>query len=627
MNPSQTQTMGRRQRRRVLAAMCIALATVVSAVSSLNVALPDLARGLGATQTQLQWIVDSYAVVFSGLLLLAGALGDRLGRRPVLLGGLAAYSAAAAAALLVHDAGALIAVRAVMGLGAAAIMPATLSIITDVFPPGERDRAVSIWAGVAGASALLGLLVSGALLELFAWDSIFAFSSALGVVALIAAARIAPNSKLDRASLDVVGGVVSAFGLSALVYGIIEGPERGWSDPLTLSAFGLALALITAFVGWELRREEPLLDPRLFRLRGFGAGATSIAVQFFAFFGFIFVILQYIQFVLGYSPLEAGLALAPMALVMMRLSPRVPTLLERFGARRVAPLGLLLMAGGFGVFSTAGLDSGYLLLLAGLLLLGAGAALATTPATAAIVSSLPQRKQGVASAVNDLAREVGGALGIAALGSALTDRYQAGLSDAVAHAPAELAQRAQDALPAALGIAHRLGGAQGATLAAQAQSAFVDGLGLAMLIAAASVAGAAGFVLWRGPRGVISPPADELAARPAPNRSSHAEDPLRPVTVSTTVPEDRAARRRSTGTRVKKPVGDDWMQMDVVAADRAPDDRRGADRSRGAPAPLVKRLAEPLTRTAVRRANSKALDRLAEQLAAAQRDPTREEQR
>jgi EmrB/QacA subfamily drug resistance transporter len=503
MNPTRARQFSPARRKLVLAAMCVALATVVSAVSSLNVALPDIARNLRATQTELQWIVDAYAVVFAGLLLLAGALGDRLGRRHLLLAGLAIFSLAAGAGLLVDDPGALIAVRALMGLGAAAIMPATLSIITSVYPAGERDRAVSIWAGVAGASALLGLLVSGALLELFSWDSVFGFSAVLGLAALVAAARIAPNSTSDRAGLDVVGGVISALGLSALVYGIIEGPERGWTDALTVSAFVVALALLTAFCAWELRRANPLLDPRLFRLRGFAAGTASITVQFFAFFGFIFVILQYVQFVLGYSPLEAGVGLAPIAVMMMGLSPRVPRLVERFGPARVGPLGLLLMAAGFAILSRGGTDSSYWLLLGGLVPLGAGAALATTPATTAIVSSLPASKQGVASAVNDLAREVGGALGIAVLGSALTERYQAGVPDAIAQAPAEFVARANDALPAALALAQRLGG-EGAALASRAQAAFVDGLGLAMLIAAGSVAMAAGFVAWwaRGEVGV-----------------------------------------------------------------------------------------------------------------------------
>ena len=501
-------------RNLVLAAMCVALGTVVSAVSSLNVAIPDLARDLHATQTQLQWVVDAYAVVFAGLLLLAGAIGDAFGRRHLLLGGLAVFSGAAGTALFISSPGALIAVRAVMGLGAAAIMPATLSIITNVFPADERDRAVSIWAGVAGGSALLGLLVSGALLEVFAWDSIFGFSAVLGLAALVAAYRIAPNSTQEGTRLDVTGGVISAAGLATLVFVIIEGPERGWTDSLTLGAFAVALVSLAAFVAWELRREQPLLDPRLFKLRGFGAGTASITVQFFAFFGFIFVMLQYVQFVLGYSPLVAGIALAPLAVAMMGLSPRVPKLLERFGPARVAPLGLLLMGCGFAVFSTADQGSTYWLLLAGLVPLGVGMALATTPATTAIVSSLPRAKQGVASAVNDLAREVGGALGIAVLGSALTGRYQSGVAGATAHLPAQLAGHAEDALPAALAIADRLG-PPGTGLGSSAQTAFVDGLGLAMVIAAASVAVAAVFVLWRAPREAVkSQPASESDADP-----------------------------------------------------------------------------------------------------------------
>jgi EmrB/QacA subfamily drug resistance transporter len=486
-------------RNLILAAMCLALATVVSAVSSLNVAIPDIARDLRATQTQLQWIIDGYAVVFAGLLLLGGALGDALGRKHLLLAGLAIFSGAAWAALFVDSPAGLIAVRAVMGLGAAAIMPATLSIITNVFPEGERDRAVAVWAGVAGGSALLGLLVSGILLEIFAWQSIFGFAGVLGLVALAAALAVAPNSTAERVRLDAVGGVASALGLASLVYAIIEGPERGWTDFVTLVAFGAAALLLVAFVVWELRRPEPLLDPRLFRLRGFSAGTASILIQFFALFGFIFVILQYVQFVLGYSPFEAGVALAPTAVLMMALSPRVPKVLERFGPGLVGPVGLLLIAAGFLVFSTAGVDSSYWLLLGGLIPLGVGMALATTPATTAIVSSLPQAKQGVASAVNDVAREVGGALGIAVLGSALTDSYQSGVSDAAAHLPPQLASHAQDALPAALAISQQLG-PQGAQLAATAQSAFVDGLGVATLIGAAALACAAIFVFLRAPR-------------------------------------------------------------------------------------------------------------------------------
>src|SRR3954451_11907827 len=408
------------ERRRILAVMCVALATVVSAVSSLNVALPDLARDTGATPTQLQWVVDSYALVFAGLLLFAGALGDRYGRRRILLGGLGVFGVGAIIATQLGDPAALIGVRAWMGLGAALIMPTTLSIITATFPPGERDRAVGAWAGVAGGSALLGLLVSGALLEIAHWPSVFLLSLGLAVVALAGTLLVVPaHEARERKPLDPVGAILSALALSALVWAFIEGPQRGWTDVAVLGGFAGAVVLGGAFVAWELRRPDPMLDPRLFALRGFSAGSISVFVQFFAAFGVIFVLLQYVQLILGYSPLEAGAALAPMAVVMVAVAPRVPRLVERVGVRPVGPAGLALMAAGLVVMSTMGLHASYWHLLGAGLLLGLGMALATAPATSAIVESLPETKQGVASAVNDAAREVGGALGIAVLGSVL----------------------------------------------------------------------------------------------------------------------------------------------------------------------------------------------------------------
>jgi EmrB/QacA subfamily drug resistance transporter len=409
-------------RRHVLVMMCFALATVVSAVASLNVALPDLARDTGATPTQLQWIVDAYALVFAGLLLPAGAIGDRFGRRRVLLSGLGIFGVGAAVATTIDDPGALIAVRAFMGLGAALIMPTTLSIITATFPAGERDRAVGAWAGVAGGSALLGLLVSGSLLEFASWPSVFGLSVALAAIAFVGSLRVVPARDVHKPqALDAVGGALSALALSALVWAFIEGPHRGWGSTLVAGGFVAAVVLGVAFVVWELRRREPMLDPRLFRLHGFSSGSLSIFVQFFAMFGVIFVLLQFLQLVLGYSPLEAGAALAPMAVVMITVAPRVPRLVERVGVRPVGPTGLALMAVGLVVISTMDAGSSYWHLVAGGLVLGLGMALAATPATTAIVESLPDEKQGVASAVNDAAREVGGALGIAVLGSVLAD--------------------------------------------------------------------------------------------------------------------------------------------------------------------------------------------------------------
>src|SRR5919198_619729 len=314
------------ERRQVLVMMCFALATVVSAVSSLNVALPDLARETGATPTQLQWIVDAYALVFAGLLLPAGAIGDRFGRRRVLLTGLAIFGAGAAVAMTIDDPGTLIAIRAFMGLGAALIMPTTLSIITSTFPAGERDRAVGAWAGVAGGSALLGLLVSGSLLEIASWPSVFGLSVALAAIAFVGSLRVVPARAVNQPqTLDPVGGVLSALALSALVWAFIEAPQHGWGASLVVGGFVAAVVLGTAFVAWELRRREPMLDPRLFRLPGF-------------------------------SPLEAGAALAPMAIVMISVAPRVPRLVERVGVRPVGTTGLALMAVGLVVMST--MDAG-----------------------------------------------------------------------------------------------------------------------------------------------------------------------------------------------------------------------------------------------------------------------------
>lgn len=499
VNSTSSQALTRRRRVLVLIVMCAALAAVVSAVSSLNVALPDIARKLDASSSDLQWIVDAYAMVFAGLLLLSGSIGDRLGRRPVLLAGLVVFAGAAAAATFVESPGSLILARSVMGVGAAAIMPSTLAIITNVFPDDERDRAVAIWAGVAGGSALLGLLVSGLLLEWFSWPSVFAFSSVLGIGALAVSVIVAPNSTADETGLDLVGGLGSVLALSTLVYGIIEAPERGWTDALTLTSLLGAAVLIAAFVLWELRVEHPLLDPRLFRLRGFAAGTVSMTVQFFTFFGFVFVMLQYLQFVLDYSPLVAGLALSPMAVAMVGLSPQVPRFVNKWGAGPVGALGLAAMAGGFATLASLSTGSGYWHILAGLIPLGVGLALATTPATTAIVSSLPASKQGVASAVNDAAREVGGALGIAVLGSVLSDQYRSAIASAAQGLSPEIAARASEGLPAALAIGKQLGPG-GATFVADAQMGFVDGLGLAMYVAAGCALAAAVFVLIRAPR-------------------------------------------------------------------------------------------------------------------------------
>ncbi len=469
-----------RGHRATLPVIMLALATVVSAVASLNVAIPSIARDTHATQTELAWIIDAYALVFAALLLLGGAIGDRYGRRLALIGGLAIFGGASIAAMTVSGPTALIIMRGLLGVGAALVMPATLSTITSTFAPEQRTRAVGAWAGVAGASAILGLLASGLLLEAWSWRSVFALNVVLAVVAIIGVVRVVPESAEPGAPrLDLVGAALTVAGLGTLVYSVIEAPTHGWDSATTLGGIGLGLLILAAFVWWELSRPNPLIDPRLFRNRAFTAASLSITVQFFAFFGLVFLLLQYLQLVRGDTPLVAALSLVPVALAMMPSARGIaPRLSQHVGAMRVCVGGLLLITGGLVVLSRVDEGSSYWLLLSGLVPLGAGMGLAMTPATAAITDALPVAKQGVGSAMNDLARELGGALGIAVMGSLLQSTYRDNLDVEGLSAPA--AEQAGSSLA----LAARLGPA----VEHQAQIAFADGMQVALLCAAAVVA-------------------------------------------------------------------------------------------------------------------------------------------
>lgn len=492
-----------RRRTLILIVVALALMMVVSAVSGLNVALPDLSAATGASQTQVIWIVDAYTLVFVGFLLPAGALGDRYGRRGTLAAGLLLFGGAAGCALVVSSPAGLIALRGAMGLGAAAVMPSTLSIITTSFPPEEKGRAVGVWVGVAGGGAVLGLLASGALLEFFAWNSFFALNVVLAGVALLGTILVIPASRdADAPRLDPVGALFSLVAAVGIVLGIIEGPDRGWGDAVTVAGFAAGTFALVAFVGWELRREQPMLDVRLFRLRGFGAGSAVITVQFFGSFGLFFIILQYLQYVAGLSPLRAALALLPLPLFLVPIARNAPRLASRIGAGRVLPLGLLLSASGLAVMTTLSANLVYWHLAVGLALFGAGMGLAGTPATAAIVSSLPETKQGVGSAVNDLSRELGSALGIAILGSALSAGYRSHVGGATQGLPPQAAEGAQSSIAFVKGAGGTLAhyGPQGQHLLAAAQQSFVDAAHTAFLIAIGVLVCGAVFAAIRAPR-------------------------------------------------------------------------------------------------------------------------------
>lgn len=499
--PSNEPTLTPVRRTWLLFVIALALMMVVSAVSGLNVALPGLARDTGATQSQLQWIVDAYTVVFAGLLLSAGAIGDRYGRKGILLAGLSVFGLAAGMAMFVDNPNILIGLRAMMGVGAAAVMPVTLSIITTSFPAAERPKAVGVWVGIAGAGGVLGLLGSGFLLEYFAWNSFFALNVSLAVSAIVGALLVVPASREAHPPVfDAPGSVLSLVTVASLVFAIIEGPERGWSDVLTVGAFGLGLLALAGFVGWELRNPEPMLDPRLFRLRGFGTGSLSITVQFFAAFGFLYVSLQYLQFVAGYSPLRAALALLPLPLVMIPLARRAPILAGHLGFNRVGAGGLASLAAGLLIVARVEVDFTYWHFAIGLVFFAVGMALAGAPATTAIVSSLPASKQGVASAVNDTTREFGSAIGIAVLGSVLNAQYRSGVESAVSGLPPAVAERARDSIAFVQSPAIEQLGPSGSVLAAQARQAFVDGVSGAMVVAAGALLIAAVLVAILGPR-------------------------------------------------------------------------------------------------------------------------------
>ena len=476
--PGTTGTGPRVRHGAVLAVTCLALAAVVSAMSSLNVALPSVAVATHASQTQLSWIIDAYSLVFASLLLPAGAIGDRFGRRLVLLAGLSIFGLGSIGATLTSSPSVLIGVRAVLGVGASLVMPATLSTITSTFPREQRARAVGVWAAVAGASAVVGLLVSGTLLEFWSWRSVFLLNVVLAAVALVGTLKFVPESaEADPPAIDVVGAVLAFLGLAVLVYSVIEAPSRGWGNWATLGGIALGLIVLAVFIAWELRRRHPLLDPRLFRHHRFTAGSLSIMMQFFGFFGFIFVIMQYLQLVRGDSGLTAAVSMLPMAATMVPSTRLSGHLTERFGARRPWVAGLLLMATAMVVLSGLGRDSSYWLLLCGLLPLGAGMGLAMTPATTAITDALPPALQNVGSAMNDLSRELGGAMGIAVLGSILTALYSSNLKlTALPGAPVALVHKAQSSLAAA--------SAMGDAVKHQAAAAFIDGLQGAFLCAA-----------------------------------------------------------------------------------------------------------------------------------------------
>jgi EmrB/QacA subfamily drug resistance transporter len=487
-----------RRRWLTLAVLCVSLLVIVIDNTIVNVALPTLVRDLGTSISDLQWVVDAYTLVFAGLLLTAGSLGDRFGRKGALTLGLIIFGGGSAAAAFAGGVTPLIAARAVMGIGAALIMPATLSILTNVFTDArERALAIGLWSGVAGIAVALGPVTGGFLLDHFWWGSVFIVNVPIVIAAVIAGRFLVPTSRNpERPRLDPVGAGLSIVGLGALVAAIIEAPSNGWTDPLIIIGFAVAVVALTAFVLWERHVDQPMLDVRFFANARFSAASVNVTLVFFALFGFIFLATQYLQFVLGYSAFDAGVRTLPFALALMVMAPLSSKTVQWFGTKRVVVTGMVVFAAGLVVASTSTVSSGYPRVMLAMVLMGTGMGLSVAPATESIMGSLPLHQAGVGSAVNDTSREVGGALGVAIVGSMLSSLYSTNLNSKLpATVPGQVRDAADQSVGAALQVSAQLGRV-GAPLADAARESFVYAMSRASLVTAA-VALVGALLAWR----------------------------------------------------------------------------------------------------------------------------------
>jgi EmrB/QacA subfamily drug resistance transporter len=484
------------RRWKTLAVLCASLIIVIVGNTVLNVALPTLQLppsegGIGASNTDIQWIVDAYGLVFAGLLFTAAALGDRFGRKGALQAGLVIFGLGSLLGVFADTSGLLIAARAIMGIGAAFVMPSTLSILANVFPARERAKAIAIWAGISGAGAAIGPVTSGLLLEHFWYGSVFLVNLPIIAVAMVAGYVLIPKSKdAGETPLDPVGALLSILGLGALVYAIIEGPHHGWLSAESAMWFGAAAVLLVAFGMWEWRNRHPMLDLRLFQNPRFAVSSGGITLVFFAMFGSFFMLAQYFQGVIGWSPLGAALRLLPFSAVMMFIAPNTPKLVGRLGANRVGALGLTSVAVGMiGIQLFFNLDTAYWVMFIVIFFLAAGMAMTMTPMTTQLMAAVPRDRAGMGSATNDTTRELGGALGVAVLGSLLTGQFASGVAPVVADLPSAARDEAEGGLGGVFGLIARglIPDELTERLRTTARESFVDGLGLATTVAAVVV--------------------------------------------------------------------------------------------------------------------------------------------
>ncbi|MET7727872.1 MFS transporter [Streptomyces mirabilis] len=479
-----------RRRWAILAVLAFSLLVVMLDNSILNVAMKIIAQpaptGLGSSQSQLEWAVNSYTLVFAGLLFTAGLLGDRLGRKKVLLFGMVVFGIGSVLSAMSNSSGQLITFRAVMGFGGAFILPATLAIIMNVFEREEQAKAIGIWTGVVGFAIAAGPIAGGVLLEHFWWGSVFLVNVPIVIAAVVAMVVLVPDSKDPRPGrLDPVGVLLSIVGLAVLVYGIIKGGQLGdFTRPAACGPIVGGLAVLAGFVVYEARSDHPALDVTYFRNRRFSASVAAIGLVFFALMGVTFFSVFYNQSVRGYSVLQSGLLVLPLAASQMYFAPRARLVVDRFGARAVCAAGLVVTAVSFAGFLLLGQDTPIWVLEVLFFLMGAGMAHVMPPATVMIMSSLPREKAGSGSAVNNTFRQVGGAMGVAVLGSLVSTTYRNGINSHLNVLPASDRHAAGESVQATLAIAQKMGPA-GRTLVQPAHDAFLHAMHIAAIGSAA----------------------------------------------------------------------------------------------------------------------------------------------
>ena len=485
----------------ILVAMCLTLLGVMLANTSMNMALPKMAIDLNLTQLDLTWVVNGYTLVFASLLFIAGAVGDRYGRKRIMQIGLAIFVVGSVyAGFIAHNGTELLIARIIMGIGGAFVMPTTLSIINNTFPRGERARAVAIWGAVAGIGMMFGSIVSGVLLEHFTWHSLFYFSAIVAFVGLVANQVLTHESKDEKESpVDWLGGLLSAVGIFGVVFSITELPSKGFGDtPVVLSLIGGLIALVL-FVLWEIRAKSPMLDMKLFKNRAFAVSSLTLTLVFLAMSGVFFSMSQVLQLILGYSALQSSLLMIPLMLPMMALGPFIPSVVKKFGARNVIAIGLTMTAGAFLFMATWNKDMTYWHLFGTMFVMMAGISAAMTPGTNILMASVPRNRSGMGSAMNDTTRELGSALGVAVLGAVLSAAYENEIRDTAAQFTGPIKDGLESSLAVALRVADNLGPLAN-QISNAAKDAFMTGLSHAALVASAIIFSAAVIALLGLPK-------------------------------------------------------------------------------------------------------------------------------